>query len=444
MKSCLIGALPIALLLQFWAGSASAFGEFPARLTICAQDSDCCGVRGECGGWVFVNAKYGSAAREQFRRLAMAANCARSEEAPAPAAACLKGSCAGKPGSGGACRPSKEAPPSTAAGVIEGLSAPVAGLREQAALGALKLGPRAKAAVPALIKALRENEAYWSTFDQTKHDMLGYEDLAGPYLNALTAIGADAAAAVPAAAAMLGDERRGVHKDAVLTFLKAMGPKAGAALPALLKMAELGPGRGESHDSLAVIAALAAAAASAAPRVRALLPAFEKRRDTTGYKAAMAALSAIEPGSGALADELRALGSQDLDILAQAIAAVGRRGAAAKAAVPGLIKIIKGNMSYPHLRIAAYGALAKIGAPPSEAAPIMLADYLGQSDAALKQASAEALARLDKKGEAVIPLLGPALESPYQVRDAVELLERMDSPRAAALAEATRRRWKLR
>jgi hypothetical protein len=434
--------LLIPVLLQLWAGSAAAFGDLPARMTACEQDSDCCGVRGVCGEWVFVNAKYGSAAREQYRRLAMAANCARSEEAPASAAGCLSGICAGKPGSGGACRQSKAAPPSTAAGVIEGLCAPVAGLREQAALGALKLGPRAKSVVPALIKALQENEAYWSTFDQTKHDMLGYEDLAGPYLDALTAIGADEA--VPAAAAMLGDERRAVHKEAVLRFLKAMGPKAGAALPALLTLAELGPGRGESHDSLAVIAALGTAAASAAPRVRALLPAFEKRHDTTGYKAALAALSAIEPGSGALADELRALGSGDIDILAQAIAAVGRRGAGAKAAVPGLLKIIEGNRSYPHLRVAAYGALVKIGAPAREAAPLMLADYLGQSDVALKQASGEALARLDKKGEAVIPLLGPALESPYQVRDAVELLERLDSPRAAALAEATRRKWKLR
>lgn len=436
--------LLIPMLLQLWAGSAAAFGDMPARMTTCARDSDCCGVRGVCGEWVFVNAKYGSAAWEQFRRLAMAANCARSEETPAPAAACLAGRCASKPGSGGACRSAKVTPPVAVAGIIEDLSAPVAGLRREAALGALKLGPQAKAAVPALIKALKENEAYWSTFDQTKNDMLGYEDLAGPCLEALTAIGEDATAAVPAVAAMLGDERRGVQKEPALKFLLSQGPRAGAALPALLKLAELGTGRGESHESLAVIAALGPAAASAAPRVRALLPRFRERRDSTGYKAALTALSAIEPGSGALAEELRALGSEDIEIIAFAIAAVGRRGAGAKAAVPGLLKIIKGNASYPHLRVAAYGALVEIGAPPSEAAPMMLADYLGQSDAALKKASAIALARLDKRGEAVIPLLGPALESPYQVRDAVELLERMNSPRAAALAAATRRRWKLR
>ncbi len=434
--------LLIAMIPLLWTGSAAAFGELPARLTACVRDSDCCGVRGECGGWVFVNAKYGTAAREQYRRLAMAANCERGSEAPASAASCLSGKCTSKPGSGGACRPGAATAPTSVAGVIEGLSAPVAGLRGLAAQGALTLGPQAKAAVPALIKALQENEAYWSMFDQAKHDMLGYEDLAGPYLNALTAIGADAA--VPAAAAILGDERRGVHRDAVLSFLRAMGPKAGAALPALLKLAELGPGRGESHDSLAVIAAIGPAAASAAPRVRALLAAFEKRHDSTGYKAAMTALSAIEPGSGALADETRALGSEDIGLVAHAIEAVGRRGPEAKAAMPGLIKIIKGKMSYPHLRMAAYGALVKIGAPPAEAAPLMLADYLGQSDVALKQASGEALVRLDRTGATLIPLLGPALESPYQVSDAVQLLERLDSPRAAALAGATRRRWKLK
>lgn len=434
----------IALLMTAWASSAAAFGELPARMTACSRDGECCGVRGVCGGWEFVNARYGAAAQEEFRRLAAASECEGGGETPAPAAACVSGRCASGPGSGGACRPSRIETPATVAGVMEGLSAPAASLRRHAALGATALGPRGKAAAPALVKALQENEAYWSTLDQAKNATLGYEDLAGPYLEAMTAVGADGAGAVAAAARMLEDPRRGVQREPALKFLGSLGPRAAAALPAVLALAELGPGRGESHDSLAVIAAMGPAAARAAPRVRALLRRFEDRRDTAGCRAALTALSSIAPGADSLSDEIRALGSEDIEVLALAIPAVGRRGAAGRAAVPGLVKIIKGKMSYPHLRIAAYEALASVGAPASEAAPMMLADYLGQSDVALKRASGEALARIDRTGAAVIPLLGAALESPYQVRDAVELLERLDSPRAAALAEATRRRWKLR
>jgi hypothetical protein len=56
----------------------------------------------------------------------------------------------------------------------------------------------------------------------------------------------------------------------------------------------------------------------------------------------------------------------------------------------------------------------------------------------------EAIKKIDASGEKVIPLVKPGLESPFEVRSAVELLEFIGSPQTKELASATITKWKLK
>ena len=110
------------------------------------------------------------------------------------------------------------APPSrvTAEDGINGLKADDPAKRRKAAVALGALGPRAKAAVPALAAALKDTDV----------------SVRGAAALALGTMGSEARAAVPALAEVLKDDKDGV-RHAALVALSAVGPEAKGAVPAV-------------------------------------------------------------------------------------------------------------------------------------------------------------------------------------------------------------------
>ena len=207
------------------------------------------------------------------------------------------------------------------------------------AAGALaSIGPGAKASVPALIEALRSKDVATGGEVTFWNGAMSRED--GPIrlaaAVALGRIGPESRAAVPDLVRALRDPDARVRSETAQA-LGAIGPAAGAAVAELVRMMSR-----DADDEVADLAAeaLGRIGAAAVPAVSEIL----RGRDPDARIRAVKALGAAGPkAAAATADLLRALGDRDEELRTAAAAALGRigHGPEAKAAIPALIAALK-------------------------------------------------------------------------------------------------------
>jgi HEAT repeat protein len=173
------------------------------------------------------------------------------------------------------------------AGLLKSSYAP-----RSAALSSLaEFGPGAKAAVPALVHALTNPKEVLSGEPQWVHPQYGEKIAADVVLRrkltyALSQIGPEAKAAVPALAQAVSDPDFHVRGNAVRA-LGAIGPDAAAAVPDLIKAL--------SDPESEIRKAAATALGKIGPRAKEAIPALEgKSKDDRDYEVRRAAAQALE------------------------------------------------------------------------------------------------------------------------------------------------------
>ena len=266
------------------------------------------------------------------------------------------------------------------------------------ALGAI--GPAAKDAAPALIRAMQKD---WGA----KHTKWTWCP-AGFAAWALGRIGYDAKAAVPALAKLLAAGKHPWATGPALWALSRMGPAAEPAIPVLLRhvaaphaaeaLAGLGapavPGLRKALadlrprnviGALRALGAMDARAAAAAPDVRKHLG----HKDPQVRVRAVWALARIEPEQeNALPALIKALGDGHTAVRYQAAEGLVRWGWAGKAAVPPLTKVLEGDPRR-EVRAAAARALSTVR-PEGHAA--LLKALAGSKSPFVRGCAARALA----------------------------------------------------
>ena len=201
-------------------------------------------------------------------------------------------------------------------------------VRDAAAEALGKIGPEAKAAVPALIEALK---------DQYEH----VRELAA---QALAQIGPEAKEAVSALIEALKDQDKSVRINAAQA-LAQIGPEAKEAVSALIEALK------DQNEDIGIPACAAEALGKIGPEAKAAVPALT---EALKYKSARRAAPSY-------ADVLR---YRSVMVRAFAAEALGKIGPEAKAAVPDLIEALKDKDK--DVRRAAASALGKIGPEGAE------------------------------------------------------------------------------
>lgn len=289
-------------------------------------------------------------------------------------------------------------------------------IREHAALALARIGPPAKAAVPALIKVLQDEKAD--------------DGVRGAAARALAAIGPDAGEAVPALVAALKQPRQAlvepvfhalaeIGKSAVPALVgllqdknpylrqqaaRALGEIGREALPAVpaLTTALKDQDRALSAQAAEALGRIGPGAAEVVPELAALL---ETRTGFPPYRRAIAR-AVGEMGAqakGVVPALLAALRDPDEEVAATAAQALHRFGSAVK--VADWIDALK-NASSREVRTLAARALAERGSEAKEAVPVLRERLERQEDSFVKTSLAVALGRLDPPSlEMIRPLL---------------------------------------
>lgn len=273
---------------------------------------------------------------------------------------------------------------------ITELGDPKPRVRQQAGLALAEIGPGAREAEGAIVRALKDPDP----------------EVRAAAVLALGAVGADGTAAVEGLARALSDENWFVRFGAAQALQK-FGPGARAAAPAL---------------------------------IRALQPA-DGVKDFRPIRcgAAMVALSRIDPGAKELAGAVALVVEKLLNYEgdgsdgARAIGAemLGDCGPIAGAAVPALVHRLKDEEG--EVRVRAAEALFKIAPDPHGAAALgALAAGLKDPDLLVRILAAEALGRLGPRArEAATGIAAAARDPEPEVREAArEALRKVDPSRA--------------
>jgi HEAT repeat protein len=275
-----------------------------------------------------------------------------------------------------------------------------------------EMGPKAKAAVPELIAALR---GIGKTSRTTSTVALASY--------ASEALGRMGEPAVPALTKALRDEDAEIRKNAAWALFR-MGPKAKGAVPALIA---------KSKDAQVDVRRFAIGAlAKIGPAAREAVPALiERLKDEHGgvRRNAGWALGHIgAPAKDAVPTLIVTLNDKDKAARDSAVWALGRIGPPAKAAVPALIEALKIER---HSELAAE-ALGRIGANAKAAVPT-LGTLLEQSRGATKIKVALAFWRITGQEAKALPVLTAALQDrqAFVRRDAADALAEM-GPKAKA------------
>jgi len=209
------------------------------------------------------------------------------------------------------------------------------------------------------------------------------------------------------------------ERAAAARALWKLGPRAEAAVPALVAALKDADGPVRSAAAFA-LGGVGAPAAPAAPGLLELLKASEP----TARAAAAFALGSIGPGARAAAPVLvAALTVADPELQETAAWALGRIGPeAAAVAVPALIERL--DDPSPRLQEAAVRALAALGPAAKEAAPV-LQRRLADATPELRRALADALARTGGADSGAADALVARLRD-KDYDDAIEALARAD------------------
>lgn len=224
---------------------------------------------------------------------------------------------------------------------------------------------------------------------------------------AIGAFGSEARAAIPALIKALSDNGPQVAVTA-RRALTRIGPKAVPALTAALEK--------ENNDVRWWAAqALGEIGPSAAAAIPALIAALHDRSEAVRDTGAPEALGKIGPA--AIPALLVALRDADAFVRAGAVRALGRMGPPAKTAVPRLLELLNdrnqpvktanGTTFYP-VCFAAATALGQIGAEPQAAVPALVT-LLGDGNAWLRQTAIEALTDFGPAARTAVPALLTAL-----------------------------------
>ena len=301
------------------------------------------------------------------------------------------------------------------------LGAPNLAVRRDAAYQLDRMGVAAKDALPALIRALDDNDKQVWSFA----------------ISALAKLGPEAKDAIPALIEGLGNRRtRGRDRDrrqAITRSAFALSRIGAAAIPPLidaLKSDDNGMRAGAAK-------ALAGMRGGAAPAIPALIANLKSEDDVRGETAE--ALGAI--GAAAAQPLMDSLKSTEPRERAGAAMSLAFIGAEAQESAPVILALAKSD-SDPQVRIALLGALQKIGVEPGDAVPLLVAGITDDHEA-LRHAAINALVLLrggrDRSLAALTPLLKD--ENTTTRQRAARALGRMGpgaAPAVPALIEAAR------
>lgn len=280
---------------------------------------------------------------------------------------------------------------------VESLVAGVADQNPAAAVAAIdaldRLGPQAKAAVPALVQALgREDEAVrWHA------------------ARTLSAIGPDAQDAVPDLIKALDD--RAVKVQAYAAF--ALGSIGKPAEPAVEKLIE----RAFDKDPLVRRASLRALRLIKAPREK-TQPLFLKMLEEGEPSAVLPTLQSIaEAGEAAIEPLREALKNEKLCYWA--CLALAEMGEKAAPAVPELTEAL--SHKAPDVRMRALITLGTIGSAAAPAVPAIVKLLDSDEFEAVRFSAAFALGAINRKDEAATKALVAAARSDTPILKAVSL-----------------------
>jgi len=327
------------------------------------------------------------------------------------------------------------------AGAVAALAAalkdPTPHVRAAAATALGQIGPAAQPALNALIEAATSHHPSIAT----GHELLGM-DLAiqQQAIVAIGKIGPGAAAAVPTLVRLITDKTGSFSIDCILQALANMKAAASPAVPALV--IELSD---RTVQQRAVIETLVAIGHNAAPAIPALEKIVSGPRGASRKQAFEAILSIESDLNRRRLFVNKYLNDADFELKSAALAALGQipGGAGTADNLPTLLAELQSHRWND--RLSSIKALGNLGPTASAALPILVKENIrsmrigGQRELAF-----EAIKKIDPSGQRVIPLVKTSLESPFEVRAAVELLEFIGSPQTKEVASATRARWKLK
>ncbi|MSU21931.1 MAG: HEAT repeat domain-containing protein [Pedosphaera sp.] len=259
------------------------------------------------------------------------------------------------------------------------------------------MGPKAKMALPALSKALRDEDVNISM--RAAFGLAGIGGDAVPELVramkvpnhhtrlmsilALSRIGSEAVPAVSALVEALDDKSPQIARQAS----QALAGIGRPAVPKLIPLLE--------HSRFAVRAFAAGSLAGMGPLAREALPSLHAALDREPLaevrKGMIEALGKIRPSSQTVVVALaRALEDEDSGVRVKAAESLDRGGQAAAAAVPALIRALKD--ASPEVRKSVAAALGSIGGSATSAIP----NLVGMASNTNEFASAEAREALEK------------------------------------------------
>jgi HEAT repeat protein len=285
------------------------------------------------------------------------------------------------------------------------------------------LGPRARAAVPALRKALTDEDPFVCFH-------------AGV---ALGEIGPNARSAIPALMANFRHKNMWVHGGAAI----ALGQLGGVAVPDLLRVVE-GKDQAARSSAIFVLEKIGPEAKAAVPALKRLL----KHRSVTLRIEAASALWRITKDPAAVPPLRAALENKDPLICANAARGLGKIGPDAKDAVPALAAVLKDKAAraarerrpLPPSALAcndAVRALRQIGPAASAAVPALIEAVRRTKEVPFGEEVAYTLRAIGPKA---VPLLTKALqgkENDHVRAMAVEALG-LIGPRASGAVPALR------
>ena len=292
------------------------------------------------------------------------------------------------------------------------LSSSDAAGRRDAAFELGKLGPGAKPALPALIKALQDSDKQVWSFA----------------IAAITAMGPEAQEAIPAL--LDGFSSRGGRdrekRQAMVRSAYALTKIGPEAIPPLIKALN-------AEDS-GVRAGAARALGGMGPQAKEAIPALRENFGNGEISVRLEAVGALALiGPEAVVPVIEALGWNEPLQRGSAALTLAQFGAMAKNAEPALSQMLAKETD-PVARAAALTALPKISADPVKTAPLLVAAVKDDSEP-IRHAAINAIAATPALRRPAVPLLAAALTdtNPAVAQRAARALGRLGPDAADAL-----------
>lgn len=310
-------------------------------------------------------------------------------------------------------------------------------VRMEAATALGAIGPAAASASSALVLACTSKHPVVVQ----GHEAIGMDQsIQQAAITALGQIGPKAASAVPTLAAMLSEKENDYRSEYILKALQGMKAAAAPSLPSLIKAWQ------DNKCSKAVL--LENFRCLGSPSAAKIIPIIQKSLLTPNapYRKEMfetvVFLEADPEKKRTFISKY--LNSQDYELSHSASSAYATLPASKNAAadLPTLLAGLNSNQY--DVKLNSIRALAKVGPPARAALPVLIKENIGCSYSQDQKTLAfETIKQIDPSGDEVIPLLKKALEDPFQVRGACELLECIGSSKTKPLAAQTRAKWKI-